>query len=103
MIKRALTLIFVISAVGCTHLVMNKDDSHRPAAEIKNLEYNTVLFGFLGLTKLPPATEICGQSRIETVEMNMDSEDVLTSIVTLGLYVPHRVSIMCGLPLTASH
>lgn len=93
---RTLLALLTCFTVGCSHLTLTRSEEAVSSQETHDFAVSSYLLGFLTLTKLPPVTEICIKSRLESVDMKMESSDVLLTIVTLGLYVPHRVVVTCG-------
>jgi hypothetical protein len=40
--------------------------------------------------------DLCGRARTERVEFGRRFSDYLAGVVTLGVYVPHRIRVECG-------
>jgi hypothetical protein len=93
---RFLALIATFFSLSCQHMVIQRSEKSRPLGAVHDVEVHSFFRGVLPLTKIPSEKEICPNSRIETVELNMSALNVLTSIATLGIYVPHRVTLTCA-------
>jgi hypothetical protein len=89
------TLFFLISFAGCSHLTLYRGDEHPSQGETQDVPADSYLWGFANVSKIPPESELCPKSRIETIDMKMTGQDVLITMITLGIYVPHRVEITC--------
>ena len=92
---------FIICAVlsGCGHLTFHRaEDSPGPIPEgsAQNYTINALLFGAIPLNKIPLENELCPTSRIDTLTMHMNGSQVLLAIVTLGIYTPHDVRVVCS-------
>ncbi len=76
-----------------------------PAAEPGTAQSYTLhafAWGLLSVTVLPPESDLCPQSRIATIETDMNALNVIATGLTLGLYVPHRATITCSKPFAAA-
>jgi len=93
---RLLFVLTLLFPLGCQHMVINRADPPRALGESHEMEIDSFFRGALPATKIPPEKEVCPKSRIENVELRMSGSDVLLSIVTLGIYVPHRVILTCA-------
>ncbi|MGZ3722849.1 MAG: hypothetical protein ACXVA9_07975 [Bdellovibrionales bacterium] len=100
--KWTLALLFLLS-LGCSHLTLSRTETSTRGGDVHVFELDSFLFSTLNFTKIPPETEICPSSRLEFIDLSMTGDDVLTAIVSLGLYVPHRVTITCSSALNGSH
>lgn len=81
---------------GCSHLTIQRNDSSVALDQAQDFQRHSFVWGFVPARRLPPETELCPKSKIGTFEVLRDSGDVWISIATLGIYVPHRVTIRCA-------
>ena len=86
----------------CSHLTLSRAENSTRGGEEHVYILDSFLFGTLGFTKIPPEHEICKASRLEFIDFKMNTRDVLLSLATLGIYVPHRVTVTCSNSLPAS-
>jgi hypothetical protein len=87
--------VFLVLA-SCSHLTFSRSESPLPLGETKIFRLNSFVFGAIPAAKIPPESEVCPKARIESIDMNMSGQDVTLSLVTIGIYVPHRVTITCS-------
>jgi hypothetical protein len=100
-ILTALTILFMTA--GCMSVGISRAEKPATgAAKTEDVELNSFAWGFVPV-RLPPESEICPKSRIETVRLGQNGTDVFLSLVTLGVYVPQRAEISCALALNSSH
>lgn len=79
--------------VGCAMKVV-RDDS--PAAgQVKEYELNSFLWAFIPGTKLPPASELCPGGKVQTLDLGMETSQVLLTAVTIGIFVPYKAAVTC--------
>lgn len=90
-----LTLSLILGA--CSHFTAHRDEvpTQQPGHTYK---YHSFLFGFIPGPQLASSEILCPQSRIQTLDYRMSSLDVLITSATVGIYVPHRVTVTCANP-----
>lgn len=81
---------------SCANLDVHRNDTPQNGGEKINIKLNSFLFGFVPGPKLPPMPDICPKGRMEMVEFDKSPGDAWLSVVTLGVYVPHRVAVTCA-------
>lgn len=92
------TILLVNSA--CHHLTLEHQPTATglPPTPVQTFELNYFLFGFIPATRLPSQDKICASSQIETMDFEIRSADFWLAIVTLGIYTPQTVKIICAGP-----
>jgi hypothetical protein len=93
----ALLLLF-LSLSACAHLTVQRSEvvgCHEAGREIKG---HAFVWGFVPGPQPPPESVLCPKSKIGTVSLMRNSADVWLSIVTFGIYVPHRIVVACTRP-----
>jgi hypothetical protein len=97
--KRAL-LLFILIISGCSSLKVQRNST----STLDDIEFSekatsytipSMLYGIVPLKRIYES-EVCPQSRIETLDMHMDPDDVGLALITLGIYWPQRVEILCA-------
>jgi hypothetical protein len=53
------------------------------------------VFGAFG-SRSVDVRDLCGKADAERVEFERRFSDYLVGVVTLGMYVPHRIRVECG-------
>lgn len=89
-----LYLILVLSLVSCSHLTVTREDQ-RPGVE-KEYWQSSFILGFIPGPALPSESILCPNGRVENLNFKMKPLDVLMTVATFGLYVPHRVAVLCS-------
>ena len=80
---------------SCANLTVNRNDT--PAAgESTEIKLSSFLEGFVPGRKIPPASSLCPNGRVESIALGMNGGDVMLTMVTLGVFVPHRATVTCG-------
>ena len=100
-ILRAVFTLSLLSATSCSLLTIDRSSEKASAGQVVTVQIDSFVFGFVPGRRLYQQ-DICAKSQIETLEMKMDSADVLIAIATLGFYVPHRILAVCRSEATAS-
>ena len=95
MAKFATLLALTIVWMGCAHVTLIRGDGSPANGEKVTFTKHAFLWGFVPGPKLPEESAICPQSKIEAVDLKMEKTQVLIAIVTIGIYVPHRVEFTC--------
>ncbi len=88
--------ILFFAAVGCAHVKIVRDELAPTTPPAKTYKIHSFLWAFLPGRQLPPQNVLCANSRIETLDFRMSPVDVLMTSATLGIYVPHRVTVVCA-------
>jgi hypothetical protein len=81
---------------SCANLAIHRNDAPAAGGERTEVRLASFLFGFVPGKKLPPVSTICGKNRLESIDLGMTGNDVLLTLVTFGIYVPHRAVVTCG-------
>ncbi|MGE0527027.1 MAG: hypothetical protein AB7G93_17605 [Bdellovibrionales bacterium] len=92
-ITSALMLTFLTTS--CSHLEVHRP-SVPPAGAKVELRLHSLLLGLIPVSKPPPAYTLCSGARVAHIDLRLAPTDVLLSMVTLGVYVPHRMTILCA-------
>ncbi len=100
-ILRAVFTLTLLFSTACSHLTIDRSREKASAGQVVTVQIHSFVFGFVPGRRLYQQ-DICAKSQIETLEMKMDSRDVLIAIVTLGIYVPHRILAVCRSEATAT-
>jgi hypothetical protein len=85
--EKALTLCFGLALVtACA--------SARPsgAHEVRVGNYVFGAFGGRGID----VRDLCGSQPARTIEVHREAIDYVVSVVTIGMYLPHRVRVRCA-------
>lgn len=80
---------------GCAQVQFTRKDDAAPTRPDNNFTVSHLVWGYTPLNLPPPATTLCAQSRVESVQLKMNAVDVLLAFLTLGFYVPQRVVVLC--------
>ena len=80
---------------GCSHLTIQRNDGSVALDQAQDFQRHSFVWGFVPARRLPTESALCPKAKIGTFEVCRDSADVWISIATLGIYVPHRVTIRC--------
>ena len=86
---------------ACGHLTVVRGSTSAETAAPDSLLPKTYpldayFFGIWEEEKLPPERKLCPSSTIDVVELEMNTREVLLSIVTLGTYTPHLATVTCA-------
>jgi hypothetical protein len=88
--------IGIAALTGCVafHLQRNVEmpSNTKPVVERR---LSTFVWGFVPAARIHQES-VCPSARIESMDLHMSSSDVLISIATIGIYVPHHAEITCG-------
>lgn len=79
--------------IGCAVKVV-RDDA-QVTGETKVYQINSFLWAFVPGRKLPSGPELCPGGQVQTLDLSMAASDVLLTVVTIGIYVPHQVQVTC--------
>jgi len=91
-----LLLVLAILVSGCARLTVVRDENVAPAAvDKKNVKLHSFLWEIIPGKRIPPQQILCPSGRIERLDFGMDTGEVLLTLVTLGIYVPHHVDVTC--------
>lgn len=87
----ALSLIFLAS---CSHLEVVKE---HPASAKRNFNERKLNYFVWGLVRPRPiqSKELCPGDSLASLEFKMTTQDILLSVVTLGIYVPRHLIAAC--------
>lgn len=88
----ALTILIL---AGCAQVQFTRKDEAKPTHQEHKFLVSQLVWGFTPLVSPPAPNALCANSRIETVQINLNTIDVLLSTLTLGFYVPQRVVVQC--------
>jgi hypothetical protein len=80
--------------IGCVMKVV-RDDS-QATGEKKTYQLKSLLWAFVPIAKLPPASEMCPGAQVQTLDLGMEPHQVLLTWVTAGIFVPHRAEVTCS-------
>jgi hypothetical protein len=97
--RRFLALFILLIAAGCMHVNISRSEKVSGGGPVQNIDLNSFVWGFVPVT-IPPEAELCPKSRIETVAIGQNGTDVFLSMITLGIFVPHRAEITCSTALS---
>jgi hypothetical protein len=100
---RAIFAILLICLSACSHLLIQRGEEKSAEGPVQRIELRSFIWGFVPHRKIRPEAELCPNGRIRTADLKMDQQDVLLTIVTLGIYIPHRVDITCGQEVSTTH
>lgn len=87
---------FATLLTSCAQLAISRHESLPPEREGVVFERQSFLWGFAPGPRLQPIPTICSQGNFDGAQLEMTGRDVFLTSITLGLYVPHRVTIYCG-------
>lgn len=91
---KILASFLIFLSLGCNHVTISRYEKASASTKSTEIELDSFALGFVPV-KLPSENEACPQSKIDSVNLSMNTKDVLLSIVTIGIYVPHRAEITC--------
>lgn len=89
-----LTFILVLTS-ACAQVTLTRNDQPRKDTTVRVEERAYFFWGFFPRPKLTES-ELCPGARLDAVKFSRTSGDVWLYVVTLGIYVPHRVEILCA-------
>jgi len=87
--------LLLVGTAGCSHLTLHRDASHATPGETKVVHVKSFLWSFVPGQPPPTQDELCPQARIQTIEMEESPTDILFTVLTLGLYMPHQITVAC--------
>ena len=94
--KKIILLLSSTLACACSHTTVTREES----VTVKpNQEYGVNFFLWTtipGARRLPPASKMCPQGRLETLDFATTGVDALIAVVTLGIYIPQTVMVGCS-------
>jgi len=95
---RILLLMLCFSLVHCSHFTMNRNEDQKTSAasDAQIIETAHYFWGLQPGKRGLVESNLCPNSRIDVVQMNMTTVDVLLTIVTAGIYAPSRATITCS-------
>jgi hypothetical protein len=94
---RLALLLILLATSACNHLRVQRGESTpRPVASTHEYKLNSFLWGFVPGPRLQPESILCPGGRIESLDLRMSGTDVLLTAVTVGIFVPHRVTVGCS-------
>ena len=91
-----LLIILVPLLVSCANTVIHRNDTPTESSVKTELALKSFLWGFIPGTGIPPAAALCPKGKVESITLNRTTADAALTWVTLGIYVPHRATIVCG-------
>ena len=94
LILSALVLTPVL--ISCANLTVTRNDSPPNGGEAMDFQMTYLAWGILPIQQLPPASVVCPNGRIESLTFGRTSQDAILTWLTLGIYVPHRATIICS-------
>lgn len=65
-------------------------------SDVMKVETSHFLWGILPANPSLVEDQLCPGSRLDAAQMGMTGGDVLLTAVTLGIYVPSRVTVTCS-------
>lgn len=77
-------------------MTLSRDDANSPAESTQVIKLQSYLFGFFNSKSLLLTETACPQAEILKAELRMSAQDLTLTILTLGIYVPHRVILHCS-------
>ncbi len=80
---------------GCVAMQVQREEELRPVASTATIAQHNLVFGFLPPRRINEQ-DLCPNSQIETLKLQMRGVDVLLSLVTLGVYVTQQIEYSCG-------
>jgi len=94
----SLTAFFFLgsSLSSCAYLNIARHEPAPTQSTAIQVPLNSFIFGFVPGSKIPPQSLLCPGGRIESATLEMTSNHVLLTLVTLGIYVPHRATVSCS-------
>src|SRR5438874_864564 len=99
--KTLAALIFLLLTTGCMSVGISRAERAAAGAKTEDFDVNSFLWGFLP-AHLPPETQVCPQSRIETIHLGQNGSDVFITAITLGIFVPQRAEVSCSVAANSS-
>lgn len=82
--------------VQCSTLnVYRGEDQKNFTSNVMKVETSHFLWGILPANPGLVEDQLCPDSRLDAAQMGMTGGDVLLTAVTLGIYVPSRVTVNC--------
>ena len=93
-----LRVIFIFTTLllqSCADLEVRRSESTPTVTEAPEFETHSYIFGFVPGGRLFQS-ELCPQTRIETMRLHMTKGDVGLALVTLGIYVPQHLTVSCA-------
>jgi len=90
-----------MALAGCVGFQVKRDESShtmqpmQPMQPMQTAQLHSFVWGFVPAKKLSES-ELCPQARIERLKLGLRPRDVLFTVVTLGIYVPHHAEIQCS-------
>jgi hypothetical protein len=91
-----IVLTWALMLASCANLTVTRNDSPPTGGEALDFQMAYLAWGILPIRQLPPASQLCPKGRIESVAFGRTSQDAILTWLTLGLYVPHRATIICS-------
>lgn len=88
-------LISSMVLAGCVGFQVKRDESSHTMQPMQTVQLHSFVWGFVPAKKLSES-ELCPQARIERLKLGLRPRDVLLTVVTLGIYVPHHAEIQCS-------
>jgi hypothetical protein len=89
-------IVFALLLTSCANLTIQRNDAPASGGEQTEVRLASFLFGFVPGKRFPPLSTICEKGRLESIDLGMTGNDVLLTLVTFGIYVPHRAVVTCG-------
>lgn len=94
--KTLILLLLFIQLSACVTMNIRRDESAGATSPPKTYAIHSFLWAVVPGRQLPSEKDLCPQSRIADIDLRMSPLDVLISSATLGVYVPHRVTVSCS-------
>lgn len=93
--KTWLLIVPLILLTACSHMtVTRQEDAH--FQEPKEFTMHSFLLGFVPGAGPTSTQDFCPGGRIEALDLRMSGLDVVMTLATVGLYVPHKAKVQCG-------
>lgn len=89
-------LVLTPLLISCANLKVTRNDSPAAGGESKEIKMTYIVWGFVPIQKIPPASSLCAKGRFETVDFGRTTGDAALTWLTLGFYVPQRATVYCA-------
>jgi hypothetical protein len=95
--KRIL-IFFVTLALftGCTSIRV-KSNGAMAMTEVHEQQVPGYLLGFVTVKTLRP-DQLCASGKLDSFNLMQSPQDVFLTLVTIGIYFPQTVQVLCGKP-----
>ena len=90
----AMILILTLCS-GCAQMTFTRKEEEASSSARIEFPVSSLVWGFTPLTTPPGPESLCARSRVDSVQIEMNSADVFLALITFGFYVPQRVIVVC--------